>query len=53
MYWYKDFVGQTFTVVPDNSGTSWTDGKEKWKVVPDANRPNGVDYLNKEDTQLV
>lgn len=53
MYWYKDFVGQTFTVVPDNSGTNWTDGKEKWKVVPDANRPYGVDYLNKEDTQLV
>jgi len=50
MYWYKDFVGETFSVVPDDSNTKWADGKEKWKVVPD-NRINGVNYINKEDTQ--
>jgi hypothetical protein len=53
MYWYKDFVGQKFTAVPDNSGTKWTDGKEKWKIVPDKRIPSGVRYINKEDTQSV
>ena len=50
LYWYKDFVGETFTVVPDNSNTKWNDGKEKWKVVPD-NRIDGVNYIDKEDTK--
>ena len=53
MYWYKDFVGQTFTVVQDDSRTKWADGKEKWKVVPDKRIPKGVFYVNKEDTQSV
>ena len=53
MYWYKDFVGQTFTVVQDDSRTKWADGKEKWKVVPDKRIPSGVFYVNKEDTQSV
>lgn len=52
MYWYKDFIDQTFTVVADDSNTKWQDGKEKWKVVPD-DRVRGVSYISKEDTETV
>lgn len=52
MYWYANYIGQTITVVPDDSRTNWADGKEKWKVVPDNKLP-GVNYVNKEDCQPI
>lgn len=52
MYWYANYIGQTITVVPDDSRTNWSDGKEKWKVVPD-NNLRGVNYVNKEDCQPI
>jgi hypothetical protein len=52
MFWYKEFVGQEFMAVPDDSNTKWNDGKEKLKIVPD-NRINGVNYVNKEDVQTI
>jgi hypothetical protein len=53
--WYKDFVGQVFIVIDDNSRTKWDDGIERWKVVPDNDwfgRTKGVSYIKKTDSEL-
>jgi hypothetical protein len=44
----KDFVGQVFIVIDDNS-SKWDDGIERWKVVPDndCGRTKGVSYIKK------
>jgi hypothetical protein len=51
LQWYKDLVGEVFTVIDDDSRTKWDDGMERWKVVPDS-RTKGVNYIRKTDSEL-
>ncbi len=57
--WYKDFIGEEFTVI-DDMDTKWKDNKEYWKVVPTEDKKKilgdkwySVLYIQKNDCEEI